>query len=225
MVTELERVQFVQNLFNELKHDGFIEQERELVIVDKGPIIRTENSNESKIFFNKKYEIPNDERILTLFITHEEAHKRFPQFRRVYSHWILSLSGLVFLFVFFELSLFIPFNIALVGTFTGFFTFSGILLHLFSKSYFKSDEINADIYAASCVMKKYNENNPSLLIKNSFGIFNSLRPTYPKKPTYFRLIFSNLIRGFNKIWYLFYDTHPSHEERVKLIKTLFDRET
>lgn len=222
MTEETEKIAHIQDIFNQLKSEGYIDPKRELITRDYGSCIYVENNDENKIFFNKNYSIPHNDEVLSLFILHEEGHKRYPQFRKIFSNWIISLlalSWVLSMIILFQV--FSPFLTMIIVIF-GFFSSAGVLLHLFSKRYFKIDEINADIYGAICISKKFNNRYPSRVTRASFDFIENeqtrlnANTSSKSKPT------RNFKKLLYNIWDRYLDTHPTHHERVSTIKNLID---
>jgi hypothetical protein len=226
-----DKIEFVKTLFQELKDEGYIKPERELVIVEKGDVFFATLRDKNKIFFNRNCPIPDNIRVLTLIILHEEGHKRYSQFEYVYTFWLLpalfslfALCGLV-LFLGGLLCYFInpnsPKNFLSDSTFIlylfAFFFFWLIIKYQYSRKYLRFDEINSDIYGAIGVMKKYNEFNPSLVTKASFDFFKSFHNNEVCSKNRLLLI---LLR----VWYMIDSRYPSHNERIEIIHSLIDKD-
>lgn len=179
----------IVDLFKELRDEGYIKPERQLAIVENGDPYYTKPIHKEFIFFNKNYPIPEDTRILTLILLHEEGHKRYSQFQSVYIFYILLplfacfFMGILIIFLFNLFWITInpefsknPFSYYGIPLYIGLFFFFWLSIkHFFSKRYLRCDEIHADIYGAIGIKKKYNEANPSLITKASFEYYDSLK--------------------------------------------------
>lgn len=229
-------VGLVQHLFQELKDEGYINLERQLVIVENGDCYFTKPIHKKIIFFNKNCPIPRDMRLLALILLHEEGHKKYSQFQSVYTYWIL-----LPLFAFFITGFLTIFLFDLLWIITNSKSFQNtnilytipiylviwlflwlLIKHFYSKKYMRYDEIHADIYGAIGIKKKYNELKPSLITKASFEYFNTLRDTRKTpKNQIIRLLFQ-LWGIVKKIDYKIDDSVPSHDERIEIIRSLID---
>lgn len=199
--------EYVKNIFQELKNEGFIDKVRELK-VDKG-FAGNDNILKYPIWAEEK---KPSENLIRFCLLHEEAHKTKFQEVNFYN------TILQFLMVSFPISL-ISFSLILSLFDTRFLIFivPSILFliilifitALFMRKMLKKTELNCDKWAWSILEDHYNQEEPSRLIEE----YEEIKNEVVKEQSWIKTKMS-------KIPKFIFKPHPSWEKRKLNLKNL-----